>query len=553
MRQPRAYRQAVAIRPDLAELWSNLGLMQYQSSEYSEAEEAFRKGLAINQALFVPNLFLGLDLLHLKRPREAVPYLVAAGKLNPNDPQPALALGRAFHALWEPQNSRDAFRRAIAVDARNGEAWYGLGLAYFGVAESAGERLTKAFARSAYVAELSASAFVEQGRLPEAMHAYGDLLAEKEPLPRCSRTAYGFALLRHGERPQAEQQFRLDMAACPAARVGQARLWFDSGQREKAMAILEELSHSDPASFRLALPRFWDGLDTQGLQVVLRQLRQSPNPVATVAADAIRGRFAPAARNEHPPRDLAKLAEPDLQQFAGDAFFSGDFPAAALAADRLRQRFPNHAAGWYWAVRVYQKLGVEALARAGEVEPDSPRVHALLGDAYQRRKMFPEAQEEYSKMLALVPDNIAGLAGLAAAYFADSRLEEARDMAARALARDPADREINFLMGDILVAQHEYENAEPYLQRSLHARADLVPRAHALLGRVYANTGRSNEAILELEQGLASDEDGSVYFQLARLYQEAGDARAAAAALDKSKQLHDQRDALAREMLTPVR
>jgi predicted Zn-dependent protease len=74
-----------------------------------------------------------------------------------------------------------------------------------------------------------------------------------------------------------------------------------------------------------------------------------------------------------------------------------------------------------------------------------------------------------------------------------------------------------------------------------------------LLGQVYARTGRPKEAIKELTQGLASDEDGSVHYQLARLYQEAGDASAAAAAFEKSKQIRARHDALAELALDEVR
>jgi len=152
-------------------------------------------------------------------------------------------------------------------------------------------------------------------------------------------------------------------------------------------------------------------------------------------------------------------------------------------------------------------------------------------------------------MLALEPDNVAGLAGLTAAYLHDGHFEQARASAEKALARDPEDSEFNLLMGEVLVAQHDYAGAERYLKKSLHARPDLLPRAHALLGRVYARTGRSKEAITELTQGVASDEDGSVYYQLARCYQKSGDAKAAAAAFQKSDQIRAKRNALAEEPL----
>src|SRR5208283_5248342 len=125
---------------------------------------------------------------------------------------------------------------------------------------------------------------------------------------------------------------------------------------------------------------------------------------------------------------------------------------------------------------------------------------------------------------------------------ADDKPEQAQVNARKALARSPEDSEINLQMGEILVAQHEYADAEPYLQHSLHARPDLLPRVHALLGQVLARTGRSKEALKELTQGLASDEDGSVHYQLARLYKEAGDERAASAAFEKSKQIRASHD-----------
>jgi tetratricopeptide (TPR) repeat protein len=548
-----SYRQAAAIRPDIAELWSNLGLMQHQSGEYSPALEAFRTALRLNPSLFVPNLFLGLDLLQLNRPREAAPYLLAAEKLKPDDPQPALALGRTFHALWEPGKSARWYRQALVLAPRNGEAWYGLGLAHFGLAEAAGAKLTSSFRESVYVAELTAGARAEEGSLTEAIHAYRALLALKAVPPRCSHASYGFVLIGHGDPAEAEQEFRRDLDSCPAARVGMARLLFESGAQEKAMDMLTDFANSDREGFDSSLPRFWEGLETPQLEVRLAQLRQSAGNMAGVVA----ARLREGARPPTPLEPESAVPESgnleDLQRFASNAYFSGRFRTAALASDRLRQKYPNDPAGWYWAVRANQKLGVAALARAGEVEPASPKIHALLGDAYQRRRMFDQAREEYSKVLAASPDSVAGLAGLAKADYADGRLDEARSTAQKALARSPADGEINLLMGEILVARHAYAEAEPYLEHGLHARPDLLPHVHALLGQVYARTGRPKEAIKELTQGLASDEDGSVHYQLARLYQEAGDASAAAAAFEKSKQIRARHDALAELKFDPVR
>ena len=551
-----AYRRAVALRPDVAELWSNLGLMQHKSGEYSEAAETFRKALGLNPSLFVPNLFLGLDLLQLKRARDAVPCLMAAHKLNPKDPQPALALGRAFHTLWEPAKSREWYEWAVGLAPRNGEAWYGLGLAYFGLAEAAGAKLTGSFRESQYASELLAAAMAEQGRQTEAINAYRTVLAARTAPPRCSHTSYGFVLMRNGDPADARKEFERDLESCPAARVGMARLLFESGKAETALSMLDELASSDKKAFDAALARFWEGLDAQQLETRVAQLRRSTGSMAAIVSARLREgvRSAPwLGPPQSVPQSVAQSGSAaELAKSASDAFFHGDFRTAALAGDCLRQKYPNDPAGWYWAVRADQKLGVDALARAGEVEPDSPAIHALLGDLYRRRRMFDDARGEFEKILAVSPGNVAALGGLATTYLGEAKLDQARTTAEKALAQSPADGELNLLMGDILVAQREYEKAEPYLARSLHARPDLLARVHALRGQVFARTGHPKEAIRELTRGLASDEDGSVHYQLARLYQEAGDVKAAAAAFDESKKIRAKQDALAREALTPV-
>jgi len=63
------------------------------------------------------------------------------------------------------------------------------------------------------------------------------------------------------------------------------------------------------------------------------------------------------------------------------------------------------------------------------------------------------------------------------------------------------------------VAQREYADAEPYLEHSLQARPDLCASSRPARRGVCENRP-SKEALNELTQGLASDEDGSVHSSL---------------------------------------
>jgi predicted Zn-dependent protease len=96
-------------------------------------------------------------------------------------------------------------------------------------------------------------------------------------------------------------------------------------------------------------------------------------------------------------------------------------------------------------------------------------------------------------------------------------------------------------MGEALVSQHKFPEAEPFLLKSLSAKPQMLPHVHALLGEVYAANGKTQEAIRELKLGLSSDEDGSLHYQLARLYIKAGDKPDADAAFAQVKVLQQQR------------
>ena len=71
----------------------------------------------------------------------------------------------------------------------------------------------------------------------------------------------------------------------------------------------------------------------------------------------------------------------------------------------------------------------------------------------------------------------------------------------------------------------------------------MIPHVHALIGKIYAETGRTEQAIDELKLGASSDEDGAIQYLLARLYRKVGNTEAANAALEQMKIIKQQRRA----------
>jgi predicted Zn-dependent protease len=91
---------------------------------------------------------------------------------------------------------------------------------------------------------------------------------------------------------------------------------------------------------------------------------------------------------------------------------------------------------------------------------------------------------------------VAGaLFGLALALLGNSEIDEALRLAQAALQKSPDDPELNAVMGEILGARDDFSGAEPYLKKSLHTKPELIPHVHALLGKVYAQTDRTQQRL----------------------------------------------------------
>jgi tetratricopeptide (TPR) repeat protein len=231
-----------------------------------------------------------------------------------------------------------------------------------------------------------------------------------------------------------------------------------------------------------------------------------------------------------------------LKLLASCSFFSGDSRTTTNAAESLKANSETVVQGLYWESKADQTLAIAALARAGEIAPNSPQMRILIGDVYRQKRRWSEAEAEYRKAVALDPKSRSARLSLAIALFTELKDDEAFELDRSLLEEAADDSEANLLAGEILVQEHEFDKAEPYLRKCGKLNEDLQPGLHILLGRVYSETDRIPEAIAEYKLGLSTDHDGSIHFQLARLYQKVGDSAAALEQIRISKQLRGRWD-----------
>ena len=102
----------------------------------------------------------------------------------------------------------------------------------------------------------------------------------------------------------------------------------------------------------------------------------------------------------------------------------------------------------------------------------------------------------------------------------------------------PADPELNYQMGELLLETSSGAAAVGYLEKA----TGILP-ARAALGRAYLQLNRSAEAIPHLRAAARLDEDGSLHYLLARALSASGNEREAKAAMEKRAELAAKQEA----------
>lgn len=590
----RNYAELLKLRPGLAEVHANLGMMRHLQGEYAEAVQSFEATLRLKPDLFGPNLLLGLDLLQLNQPKRAVAYLQHAQRLNSKDVRSALGLGQAYVGLQDFARANDWYRHAAKIDPANAEAWYGLGITYLGLSRGAGEQIEKVGRGSVYGRILYAESLEARGAVHDAVIVYEKLVA-MPAAPPWSHAALGFAYLMQGKPAgvsEAVKQFTDALKAnpgCLLAQLGLARADIEQGNTRGALDRLGGAWRVDARFVRSNADRLWRGLAEPVLLDFEERLKEAPsdqgdpalgrfltNAIERWRADQVdtyvwaldstdgrpqpgksspssgpgltadqlflKGQYTRCAeklnlrRRQVPAADLPLLAE--------CAYNSGDYRTSFEAGEELLRSNSSGLPGLYWRSKSSQKLGIMALFRAGLADPNSPRMHILLGEAYRERNNFREAETEFKKAIEIDPNNAACHLGLAMVDWHSDQVDKAIPELQRVLALKPGDPEASYAMGAILVEQDQYEHAMPYLTAALAGTTSILPHVHALRGRVFAERGQLREAVTEFQQALERDLDGSYHYQLSTLYRKLGDKQAAATALQESERIRAARKGL---------
>src|ERR1700674_80302 len=575
----REYQPVLALAPRFAEVHMNLGLVYQLQDRFSEAMTEFRRALKIKPGLAGANFFLGVDYCKLGEGMKAIPYFKAALKTEPNRPDTWLWLATAEEISGQLQPEVVTVRQALELQPKDVDLLYLLGHAYERLGKQEVAHLGKVAPGSSRSEQLLAESYASSNEWPSAVIHFQNALAAS-PNRAGLHAELGEILLRAGKVNQAIREFDEELRRDPGnlratVRRGEARLiqenvgtalqdWekaiaIDVEQTERLLGLheagfgesaLEQLPdatlkkiqrlagdledrNSPAAHLALAFLAEQNGnFSEAAVEAALAASTAGKNVASSSCTEADvdlalqRGRFsevAPCAGRVLTSRTTAELRI----RMASALLEAGQYETALKALEELPAADRNSAEASYWRARCYEKLATTAYLRLYQADPNSHRLHQLMGDLESAKGNDGKAIEEYRAAIALKPSLPNLHYSLGHLLWKDLKVPEARVELEAELALNPRHPGALDDLGDTYLLEHQPNRALPYLVRALAADSG-NPDIHRDLGTAYSELGDYRKAEEHFKIAVAADHDGSVHYKLARVYQAVGEKENAA-------------------------
>jgi predicted Zn-dependent protease len=217
--------------------------MLHLAGNNREALEQFRIALRQQPDLPAPNLFAGIAEFELGEFNAALPYLNKAQQLDPGRPAPLLALAKVYVALRDYRRANELYEKAVTLDGRLAEAWYGLGV----TSRSLAEQLLNQTARQGEIKSAAKNEKIQQ-LLNSAVQALTRAV-ELDPNSGRAHLLMAESLADAGKPLEAVSEFNAAIKLDPrldAAYLGLATNYWKQHQFDQALPLLEYLLRKSP-------------------------------------------------------------------------------------------------------------------------------------------------------------------------------------------------------------------------------------------------------------------------------------------------------------------
>jgi len=380
----------------------------------------------------------------------------------------------------------------------------------------------------------------------------------------------GLSHLRLGEAAEAvkplEQAVKL-LPSDPTVRgaLGDALLTLEQHQvAARHFEVLAQMEKSAPHAW-FGLGRCYEGLAVAAFNKLVAKAPESAFVLALLGEARLKEKRYPAAFHFYRQAAERDTGLRGIQAALAEIYRATGHPDWATVAQRKESRLPAPdcrsrplechfragryreveaatrsavtPAALYWRTRACNELASAAFARLSQL-PDSRELHETLALLNRAQGRHVESAKEWREALKFAPGDPRLESELAASLRLSGDLDSARPLLEKLVKTEPGSAGLNYLLGDVLLAQERPTDAIPFLEAALRL-SPAMREAHSSLGLAYLQAGQVEKAVPHLKTALPLDQDGSLHFQLARAHQAAGNEEEARQALAKSQQLRE--------------
>ena len=452
------------------------------------------------------------------------PSRSVASSSKPNNPSLKMNLGLALHMAGYERKAIEQFEAVLKLDSANLPAQLFLGEAYLTLGEPAKalaplENVTGTQPANPDAREMLAEVFVSLKHFGPAAEQFQRLTEIAPDNPRAWDGLRRSCEARAGEAAVAlrviapDSPYWLVLLAETRVTFDAAFYWYRQalaqmpglrGVHRAVAEIYRKTGHPDWAAIEEEKERRLPTLDCGNLNAPALPRKETRNDAA----------------------NSSKTGNPFSGHLLQCEFLAGRYGKVIAATKDL-----NTPEAYYWQARAYNARAQDAFARLRRMQPSS-QLHQVLAKTYLDRRLYSQSAKEWQEALNLSPGDRRIQKGLAVALSLSGDFQAARTTLEDLVRREPDSAELNYLLGDTLLNSDRAAEAVPPLQKAVNLDPGLLP-AHKSLGRALLKIGDGEKAIPHLRAGLPTDEDGSLYYQLARAYRSMGQQDLAGQMLEK--------------------
>ena len=525
----------------------------YTAIEYDKAEIEYKNVLQADGQNAHAIGRLGLIYLDQGRLRQAVPYLMKAVELQPENLEARSKLGTVYLAFGKAAEARTQADYILSRQPTDDNAPILLVQASAGTPadlNAAGDSLKQLPATAQQSpAVITALGIIElrTNRLKEAEATFQQALAVN-PKFAAAHSALGALYLSQGKKEAAEQslksafehsplrsgkglqyaQYKLQSGDRPGARTLLQDLTQRAPDYLPALALLAELevgdkrydesavlvgkilakdgSHPDALllSGRLKLVRGEPVKAGEELEKLLALYPQHPKALYFLGvAYASVGDKTKAVDRLNQSIKLAPTAEAILA-LAGINLRNGDYSAVVVGLKPLLQQQPGNFAARMLLADAYRAQGNvdEALAiyRLSATDfPANPQSSFQIGLTYLKQRKWPEAQQAFTDTLQRSPAFFPALEQLVGLDLAARRTDAAFERVTTEIARDPKSSGAQLLLGQVQFAKGNKPAAEAAFKQAIELKPDNAT-AYFQIAQFYVATQQQQQALASLAE-----------------------------------------------------